>query len=229
MINYNMHVNENDGSTEASWLNESLSHLVEDIYETNDNDYMLYSGDENPARVDYYLNNIDSTCFVCGTALGQRGGGYLFLRYLYEQAENGEFANVSDGAALITSLLDTDETGIDNVVNAVYGSTGTDDDFFDLMGLYTLAVYLSNTGITSDSKYNFDGINLRATQDDNRSTVLTGPETFELSDLSFTDALIGNSVLYILIDGSLIVENDNSLSLTVGSSTVDMRGYVVVY
>lgn len=228
MINYNMHVNENGGSTEDSWLNESLSHLIEDIYDTDSDDYMLSSGNENPARVDVYLDSIDSTCFTCGTNLAQRGGGYLFLRYLYEQAYNGEFSNLADGAEFIAALLDTDETGTDNIVNAVYGSSGSSDNFYDLMGQFTLAVYLSNTGITSNTLYNFDGINLRATQDDNRSTVLAGPESFELDDLSYTDAVTGNSVLYLEIDGETIVNNSGELSLSVGSGQ-DMRGFVLIY
>lgn len=228
MINYNMHVNENGGSTEDSWLNESLSHLIEDIYDTDSDDYMLSSGNENPARVNVYLDSIDSTCFTCGTNLAQRGGGYLFLRYLYEQAYNGEFSNLADGAEFIAALLDTDETGTDNIVNAVYGSSGSSDNFYDLMGQFTLAVYLSNTGITSNTLYNFDGINLRATQDDNRSTVLAGPESFELDDLSYTDAVTGNSVLYLEIDGETIVNNSGELSLSVGSGQ-DMRGFVLIY
>ena len=104
MINFNMHFFENNGPAEKSFLNEALSHLAEDIYSLNTSNYMEETGIENPARVSGYLDQIDTLCFSCGSSLYQRGGSYLFIRYLYEQAEKGNLSGVSSGQAFIQNL-----------------------------------------------------------------------------------------------------------------------------
>lgn len=226
MISYNQHVFENSGSSEKGWLNEALAHLAEDIYDIDSNNYMTTTGNENPARIATYLSNIDSTCFLCGTSLQQRGGSYLFMRYLYEQAEQGNLTGSTDGAEFIQTLLDTSERGVDNVITAALGSSGTEDEFWDLVGQFALAVYISDTGLSSSEVYNFDGIDLRATQSDNRSTVLNGPAVTETDDLPHTDSLTGNSILYLQISGEALQETDGEITVTNGSSQ-DLQGYII--
>lgn len=226
MINFNMHYNINGGSTESSWLNEASSHLIEDLVHRDADNYMSASGPENPSRVEVYLEQVESTCFTCGTSLGQRGGSYLFLRYLYEQAELGNLVGVVSGADLLGRLGNTSLTGFDNLIQAAFGASGTDDDLLDAIGLFGLAVYLSNTDLTTDDRLGFNGINLRTTQNDNRETVLNGPSIQTASSLPFTDTLSGTSLGYIGVTGALVDENGGSISLTVSDGAL-FGGYVI--
>lgn len=235
MISFNQHYFENGGPSENGWLNEGLSHLAEDIYNTSGN-YMTSTGVENPSRVATYLSYIDSICFVCGTSLSQRGGSYLFIRYLYEQAELGNFSNsylsvsaqslnknlstdsggISSGKELLNALLNTSNRGITNIVKAIYGSNATSDDFKTLMGQFSLAVYLND----------FQGINLRSSQDDNRGTVLNGPAVQEVSSFPYVDTVSGNSLIYLQMSGSTVLSSGGTIPLSFGDGS-DFGGYVV--
>lgn len=226
MINFNMHYNINGGSTESSWLNEASSHLIEDLVHRDADNYMAASGPENPSRVEVYLEQVESTCFNCGTSLGQRGGSYLFLRYLYEQAELGNLSGAVSGADLLGQLGNTNLTGFDNLIQAAFGDTGTEDDLLDAVGLFGLAVYLSNTDLTTDNRLNFNGINLRSTQNDNRETVLNGPSIQTASSLPFTDTLSGISLSFVEVTGAIVNDNGGSISLTVSDEAL-FGGYVI--
>lgn len=226
MINFNQHYFINNGAAEAGWLNEGLSHLAEDIHSTNGEGYMAETGLENPARVSSFLSDVNNVCVTCGTTLKQRGGSYLFMRYLYEQAELGNLTAVDSGAELLANLLDTNLRGTDNITSAVFGSLGTSGDFKEIYGQCALATYLSNTGYSTNEQLGFTGLNLRAEQDDNRGTVLNGPAILELSSLPLTDTLSGVSAAYIEISGSTINDNGGVLNLSFGTSA-DFGGYVV--
>ncbi|EKD50923.1 MAG: hypothetical protein ACD_62C00395G0013 [uncultured bacterium] len=226
MINFNQHYNINGGAVEVSWLNEALSHLAEDLYSLDDGDYMTAAGLENPSRISGYLEDVANLCFTCGTGLYERGGGYLFLRYLYEQAQKGNFPGVADGMTLLGNLLNTNVTGIENIVQAVYGSSATQEQFKDLLGLFGLAVYLSDTGASSDTRFNFEGIDLRGTQDDNRGTVLNGPAVMVIDSFPFSDTIMGSSLYYIQMTGADILAQDSAFDLTV-SSSADFGAYMI--
>lgn len=226
MINFNMHYFENDGSAENSWLNEGLSHLAEDIYSLNGSDYMTETGIENPARVSGYLAQTDSLCFTCGSSLYQRGGSYLFVRYLYEQAEKGNLSAASIGSDLISRLMNTDQVGTDNIVQAVYGSTASSTKFRDLVGQFGLALFMSDTGLTSDSRLQFDGIDLRGAQNDNRGTVLNGPAVDSIDSFPLTDTLGGTSITYLEITGEDIEEAGGQISIQVSDES-SAGGYLV--
>lgn len=225
MISFNQHYFVNGGSAESSWLNEALSHLAEDVTELDSSGYMDSTSLENPSRVSSYLSSVDSTCFFCGSSLKQRGGSYLFVRYLYEQAELGNLSGVSSGAALIDALLDTSNRGTTNITQAIFG-TSSDSDLAALMGLYSLALYLDGAGIVTDDRFAFSGIDLRGVQDDNRGTSLSGPATQTVSSLPFTDSLSGNSISYLVISGSVINANNGVLELTVDSDA-EIGAYVI--
>lgn len=226
MISFNQHYFLNGGSAESGWLNEGLSHLAEDIYSLDQSGYMTTTGNENPARVAVYLTNISNICFTCGTSLSQRGGSYLFLRYLYEQAAQGFLENVKSGTELIQELLNTSDRGVSNVVKRIYGSSASDDEFKTLLSRFSLAVYLSNTTKTSDERYHFDGINLRSAQSDNRGTVLNGPAVQSISNFPFTDTLSGNSVTYLQISGEEINENGGQIHFDFDNDA-DFGGYII--
>lgn len=217
MINYNQHVLINGGASENSYLNEGLSHLAEDIYSLNGSGFMAETGIENPSRVAYFLNSHDSVCFTCGSNLTQRGGSYLFVRYLYEQAELGNLQGAASGAAFIQNLLDSDSTGVENLVQASLGSDDT-GGFAQLMGLFTLATYFSNTNMLDDDRYAFTGINLRSTQNDNRSTVLDGPSVDTLSSWSDTGTLVSSGMVYLSLSGADLEGEAGQIQLEVSGS-----------
>lgn len=226
MISFNQHYFLNGGSTESAWLNEGLSHLAEDIASLDDDGYMTETSVENPSRVAQYLTDIQNTCFSCGSSLKQRGGSYLFLRYVYEQAQRGNIEGLDSGADLIAILLNTSLTGTNNLVNAVYGDSGSSDDLAGIYGRFALAVELSDTSGSDQDQFQFTGINLRSVQEDNRGTVLTGPAVQTVSSLSFTDSISGNAISYMLVSGSDLLQNGNTLTINIASGA-EISGYVV--
>ncbi len=224
MINYNQHVFQNGGTSESSFLNEGLSHLAEDIYSLVDG-YMAETGIENPSRVSLYLDSQDSVCFTCGSSISQRGGSYLFVRYLYEQAEKGNLSGAENGADLIDRLLDNSSTGVQNLVEAALGSSST-NSFANLMAYFSAALYLSDTGLSGDNHYNFDGINLQDDQNDNRGTVLEGPTATSVSDFPLTNTLTTSGAAYLTLSGEDIQNAGSVLSITL-PSTMQGGGFIL--
>ncbi|MBI4410954.1 MAG: hypothetical protein HY541_00520 [Deltaproteobacteria bacterium] len=220
MINFNMHYFVNDGAAEAAWLNEGLAHLAEDIYSMNDAGYMEKTGIENSARMAGYLRDIDNICFSCGASLYQRGGSYLFMRYLYEQAEKGNLSGAASSAGLIGRLLDTDATGVQNVVQAALGEDVPTGPGFrrGLMGPFGVAVFMSNTALSGgDSRLEFSGINLRAAADDNRGTVLDGPVVRSATSFPVTKTIARGSISYLGLKGEDIRRLGGKLKLEMGT------------
>ena len=208
-------------------MNEGLSHLLEDIYSIDDNEYMTETGLENPARIAAYFRDVSNTCVTCGTSLAQRGGSYLFMRYLYEQGEQGNLSGVTSGKEFLQNMVQSDQRGIDNVVQAAFGSEGTEADFHNIFGMFGLAIYLSNTDQVSDDRLEFLGVDLRATQDDNRGTVLNGPAIQEAGSIPYLDTISGNTINFIQLNGEDIVDAGGSLEVEVGSDDVDLKAYLV--
>ncbi len=202
-INYNMRAFVNETSTEPSPMNEGGSHLAEHLFGNNN---------ENPSRVNLYFGS-NLASFMGGTSLSQRGGSYLFLRYIYEQADNGRFSGVASGNALIRSMLDRSETGLEAVVAA------TGENIDTILSDFFTALYLSNTGLSSDTRFNFSGINLRSEQNDNRFTVLDGPTVQSASSLPVSGSVLAISSNYSLITGSQIQANGNEIGLSASSSS----------
>lgn len=218
MINFNEHYFLNAGSPEMSFLNEGLSHLAEDLYSLDSTGYMTKTGPENPARVAGYLQSIDSLCIICGASLYQRGGSYLLLRYLYEQAEKGNLTGATSGAGFIGNLLNTANIGVTNIVSSVYGDGTSDNKFGEVMGQFGLAVFLSDTGLTTDSRFQIDGIGLREAQDDNRGTVLDGPLVNTGSD-GLSSTIGGASISFVELTGNDIKNLGGSVALQLTDSS----------
>ncbi len=203
MINHNEKVFELNAETEVQWLNEALSHLAEDIYSTDADGYMTQTGIENPARIDIYQAQTAEVCFVCDTDLAARGGSYLFLRSLYEAAEQGEFSDAASGRELLQRLVQTSRTGEDNVIHATFGETAAEGDFQDLVGRFALVLYFAT----------LDGVDLTGYQNDNRHTQLDGVNLLQQKDENFITALSGSAVMYIQIRGEELVANDGEVVL----------------
>jgi hypothetical protein len=211
MISFNMHYFVNQGASEVGWANEGLSHLAEDLFS---------NGKENPVRVRNYFSKIDTTNFMGGTNLAQRGGAYLFFRYWYDQAKLGLLPNaaVADGDALLQSLTDTNLRGINNVLSAVMGSGSNTSDLKELVGRPALAYYYSDTGLFDEPELAIEGIGLRETQDDNRGTVLNGPAVHVISAFPFTQSIQGTGISYVQIPGSVAKANGGQIPLSFGGS-----------
>jgi len=214
MISYNQHVFVGGGEAEISFLNEGLSHLAEDIYSINSDGYMTETGIENPSRVSLYLSETADTCFTCGSNITQRGGSYLFMRYLYEQAQQGNLSAAASGSILVERLMSSDVTGIANILNAALDSE-VEADFQMLLANFSVAIALSDTGLTTNNHYQFDGIDLRGEQNDNRGTVLSGPSTMTADSLDITGTLNSSGITYVEISGQDLIDNGGEWNVAV--------------
>lgn len=169
-INYNQHVFVSEGTTEENWLNEGLSHFMEDY---------LGVGVENPSRYAMFLASPSTYGIVTQSSpnLLERGAAYLFLRYLYEQS--------GDGQAFLRALVQTSNRGVANLVSA-YGGASEMATFSQMMARWTIALAMTDRGISQDSRYvytprsrhpltnNWQGVCIDCDADDNRGTELTG-------------------------------------------------------
>jgi len=168
-ISYNQHVFVNGGSTEENWLNEGMSHFIEDY---------LGVGNENPSRYAMFLASPSTYGVVTQGSpnLLERGASYLFLRYLYEQA--------SDGEQFLQSLVQTSKRGVTNLEAAFNGEDMS--SFSEMMARWTIALAMTDRGISQDARYvyrsrvansltgNWHGVCLECDADDNRGTELDG-------------------------------------------------------
>ena len=227
MINFNQHYFVNESVVENGWLNEGLSHLAEDFMTMDSETKIASYSPENPARVADYLANISNICFTCGTSLAQRGGAYLFVKYLYEQAELGMYNGVSDGIELLSRLVQTDKTGKANILSAVYGQAVPKSQFKELMGNFALAIYFSDSKLSDDDAYKFFGINLRGALDDNRGTFLMGPAIQDISSFPYTGILNNTGITYLQIPSTLINATQGEINLELGSQTKGLGGYLI--
>lgn len=169
-ISYNQHVFVSGGASEQNWLNEGMSHLMEDV--------MGY-GMENPSRYAMFLSSPSSYGVVTQGSpnLMERGAAYLFLRYLYEQA--------ADGDAFLRGLSQTSLSGVNNLEHAFAGSDDM-NQFSEFMGRWVLALAMTDRGVSQDSRYvyqprvrdsdtqNWQGVCLSCDSDDNRGTTVSG-------------------------------------------------------
>lgn len=195
LLSYNYHVLVNGGTAEASWLNEAMSHLIEDV---------VGYGQENPSRVELFLASTADAGIVTSSSpnLAERGAGYLFLRYLYEQA--------SDGNALLRALVQTSSSGVNNVMSAYNSSIAAFDEWKEFLQRWSVAVAVTNAGLTTDSRYiyhaqtynsttgHYQGVCLQCDAQDNRGTVLTGASTENLSGAGGVTLRASSGVYYDL-------------------------------
>lgn len=169
-ISYNQHVLVAGGSPEENWLNEGMSHLIEDL--------MGYNV-ENPSRYAMYLASPSTYGLVTQSSpnLLERGAAYLFLRYLYEQS--------SDGSAFLRALEASSSRGVDNLESS-FGGPSNFDEFSEFVARWSLALAMTDRGITSDGRYiyrsrvrnaqsgNWEGVCLECNAEDGRGTSLDG-------------------------------------------------------
>jgi hypothetical protein len=187
-INFNQHVFVNSGVAEETWLNEGLSHLVEDL---------VGYGNSNPGRFSLFLSSPSIVSLVTDASpgLAQRGATYLFLRYLYEQAPDGE--------AFVRSLVNGTLTGIANIEQSFNSSAADFDEFDEFMIRWSAALMLTSQGLGAGSQYayqertldatteNWTGVSLTGDADDGRGTELSG--IFTSSYEGYTNTSVASS------------------------------------
>lgn len=214
MTSFQQHVFLHGGSTEVSWLNEALSHFAEDI---------TGFGKENASRVRLALANPQSSPLTPSTSpgLAERGMGYLFMRYLYEQSD--------DGDVFLANLYNSSSTGTSNIEQAFAGTDPNFDDFNDFVKRWTLALALSETGVTSDPAYNYlprtthpetgnyMGVCLRCDAQDGRGTILSGPAMVTAASFPLATTVEASAIQYFLIENPA---QNISLNIAQGSSLI---------
>lgn len=171
-INYNQHVLVGKGAAEENWLNEALSHLAEDLTGV---------GFENPSRAKIFLQSTQKYPLISeggSPNLGERGGSYLFIRYMYEQAK--------DGRAFLRSLVESGNTGVANIEDAFGGTEPAFDQFGEFLLRWSVALAVTNQGITQDARYTYKdrvwdsetnywtGTCIVCDPEDGRGTMMTG-------------------------------------------------------
>jgi hypothetical protein len=160
MISFNQHVLVRRGPIEALWLNEAMSHLAEELggrhYDSVGTDTATAARFLFGDLYNAYLYLLDPAAHaVVSTAgtddLEQRGGQWLFLRYLVDRF----------GPATTRQLEQTSLTGAANVVAAA-GNT----PFASLLGCWGLALYVADLpALTPEAELSYTHWRLRTTYD----------------------------------------------------------------
>jgi hypothetical protein len=120
---------------QQTWLEEGMAHIAEDLNDINGG---------NVARANLYLADPGAVSLMGDDSLTQRGGIYLFLRYLGDQYGNTIFKDIVRSRCVGTAC-------VQNV---------TGENFFFSAADFFAALYLSNNGsIPHDSRYDYTSIN----------------------------------------------------------------------
>ena len=166
MISYNQHVLVRHGQAEVLWLNEGLSHFAEELggrsFTPTDSFYVR--GDLYNA---YQYLNAPQTHTLVGVlgigGLAERGGYWLFVRYLVDQF----------GAGLTHNLETTTLTGAANV------ATQTGQPFDQTVSRWALAQWVSGLpGVTVPPELQYTSWDFRSTFD---SLSIAIPSRFPLA------------------------------------------------
>lgn len=216
VMNYNMHVLVHKGLSEKSAWNEAQSHFLEGIESMEGaaaNSEIKIGpvkgiGPENASRIDRGMVQLPTTSFAHGANIAQRGLSFLFLRCMYENAENQTLEGTdppASGAAFLSRLMNSGKVGLSNIV---YAATGNEenvaDTFIALMGKFAKAI-LTNS---------MEAIDLDARQDDNRGTVLTLESTIQdVSSFPLTVTLGASSIGYYRLTADQIEKGGGALHI----------------
>ena len=141
LINFNEHVLERRGEGEASWLNEGLSHLAEDLVSG-------YSESGNDDNIAAYLRDPEATGLIgdAGGYSARRGAAYLFVRGLRDRF----------GPGIVHRLVATGLADRSNVEEA----TGQTMD--EVLAFWGTQLYASGQGIDPHPFFNFTSSLLQA-------------------------------------------------------------------
>ncbi|MDH3217437.1 MAG: IPT/TIG domain-containing protein [Candidatus Krumholzibacteria bacterium] len=116
--------------TQLTWLEEGMAHIAENLNGFHDS---------NKGRGDLYLLDPGAVSIMGGDTLEQRGGIFLFLRYMGDQLGDGIFR----------SILRSSCRGR----TCVQGVSG--EDFFTSVANFLATVYLNGRPWVSDPKFHY--------------------------------------------------------------------------
>jgi hypothetical protein len=154
-------LNNNTSASENPYITEGLSHLAQDLsgYQAG-NLYVLWSSLKGVGQLSVpNLGSNEITGYVPAADGLMRGGGYLLLRYLFDQAGGDAMDSAGKpldrgGIAWLRKFSDSKELGTTNYVN----SSGLKQE--TLISQFWTAMALSNRGssggaLSTDKRYNF--------------------------------------------------------------------------
>ncbi|MBI2343037.1 MAG: hypothetical protein HYV02_01670 [Deltaproteobacteria bacterium] len=215
LLSYSSHVITKKGASETTWLNEALSHLIEDV---------VGYGQENPSRVELFLASTDDTALIPSGSPGltERGASYLFLRFLYEQHSNR--------SNFLNTLVNTTETGVSNVVSSYGGGVEAFDAWDEFLMRWGVALAVTNQNVTSDARYiynsrvynsgtgHWQGVCLMCDTEDGRSTALSGPATFSANGATLSLVAGANAVIDLA---------NPATTVTLEAAGADLQGILI--
>jgi hypothetical protein len=170
LINFVHHAVLSNGAPEDTWINEGLSMLAQDLAvprlagTSNDvADAVTHAARYLAAPQNYSItgfSGIDATTagalqYDCATCYGAE---YLFERYLYDRFGGDAYLQAMESSGL---------TGYANIAAA------TQNALPSLLADFGVALAASNTGVTTDPRYGFTGLNLQGTLKDQFGATLT--------------------------------------------------------
>lgn len=141
---------------EESWLNEAMSFLAEDLQGYHD------TAGGSPENVSFYFKSPERyTLFELSGSYedGHAGEGYLLLRYLTDQY----------GSAFLKQLAPSAQVGAANLASTL------GRPFEELYQNFAAAVFLDETGLSSNGLYQIPGLQTRNATYLNGAVQLNGP------------------------------------------------------
>jgi hypothetical protein len=129
---------------QQTWLEEGMAHMAEDLNNMDGQNVLRGSLYLEEPYLHSLLGNAELRPYSVDT-LEQRGGIFLFLRYLGDQLGNQIFRTMVRGP----------EVGIATVEKV----TGT--EFYASVADYLAALYLSDRGITADPRYEYTSFDMQ--------------------------------------------------------------------
>ncbi len=177
---------------EALWLSEGLAQMAEDVV----GEAFLSRGETakgvqyqsgNWTRAERYLRDPGDVSLIVkqgnGT-LAERGGGWLFVRYLRAQQGSN---------AILGALTQTTRVGVANVVAA------TGRSWEDQLPEWSAALYLSGTGVPADARLLFPDLDLRSTIEEVTNPYPLTPTELGAQDFQVLDRVWSSSADYFLV------------------------------
>lgn len=178
---------------QQTWLEEGISHIAEDLNGMPDG---------NVTRVNMYLDDPGATSLMLDDAtLRQRGGIFLFMRYLGDRYGNSIFKSIVRSNCVGTTCI----------------QNATGKDFFSNVSDFFAALYLSNSAVPHDAAFDYVSINYPADFDP------LPVETRSVAQGQFSGYVMNAAGDYYIIRNI----NDSALTLTVSSGSSATVRYLI--
>jgi hypothetical protein len=144
MVNFDRH-RAKSSDTEVVWLNEALSLTAEQLsIDNSDPGLPIYLNGSTVSLTQWHSGDLSAL-------LANYAGSKLFGIYLYDR-----FVRTGLRPNLLATLVDSSTPGLRNVADA----TGV--AFNELFLDWTIALAVSDTGVTTDPQFQYTTLNLRA-------------------------------------------------------------------